>query len=464
MTSDRNKRDRSIRLAVVTSFLSKAGTALLQLLAIPLAVRVLGRVEFGIFTSVTLTLTTIQLFQVGVGPALAHGLTQASDDPARRRALASSAFFLMLAVALLIGGVLAVLLATVPLPTIYGADFAGSEAMMRPALWLGLVLFVALFVLNLADRMREGLLEVHQTNLWGAAGNLVSAVAIAAGVWFLPEVWFLVLAIHGSQVLMKLGNIGMLWRRHRELLPSLRSFRPAMARGLFGDGLAFASCCLLTGVVEYNLCGWMVGRVLGVSEVALFGIFVTLAVNGLGFVIMLSTPTWPAVAEALARGDREWARRASRKLCLFGLAVAAGAALGLVTLGPWVFRLWLGEEFGDTGRGILACFALYFAAHVWRHLNHSLMIATGQVLRLARIQLVETAVLAVLAWLVLGHGGLGPMLVAMGLTILGITGWTLPRLVWSRLHNAGGPGEAADPADFPTEPADLAGPLPESAP
>ena len=60
------RRDRSIRLAVLTSILSKGGTALLQLLAIPLAVRVMGREEFGLYTCVELTLSTIVLLEVGV--------------------------------------------------------------------------------------------------------------------------------------------------------------------------------------------------------------------------------------------------------------------------------------------------------------------------------------------------------------------------------------------------------------
>ena len=90
------RRDRSIRLAVVTSFLSKSGTALLQLLAIPVAVRVLGRGEFGIYTTVSITLSTVALLQVGIGPALARGLSGAKvqDDGKGVRELSSSAFFL----------------------------------------------------------------------------------------------------------------------------------------------------------------------------------------------------------------------------------------------------------------------------------------------------------------------------------------------------------------------------------
>jgi O-antigen/teichoic acid export membrane protein len=45
------------------SFLSKGGTILLQLISIPIAVRVLGRAEFGLYTTVNPTLALIALLE-----------------------------------------------------------------------------------------------------------------------------------------------------------------------------------------------------------------------------------------------------------------------------------------------------------------------------------------------------------------------------------------------------------------
>lgn len=426
-----SRRDRSIRLAVVTSFLSKAGTALFQFLAIPVAVRVLGREEFGVYAAVSITLSTVSLLQVGIGPALAHGLSgaKARGRGNEARELSSSAFFLTTGLALLAGLLLGAVLLQVPLPAIFGAEFAGKEHVLRPALWTGLALFLMLFVLNLTDRVREGLLETSANNLWGALGNVIAAVAVGAGVYFVPQVWFLVLAVHGSLVLAKLCNTVSLWRAHPEVRPAWAAFRPALAKSLFGDGLAFSAATLVTGVVEYSLGGWLVGRVGGPSASALYSVFIQLTVMQLGFVMMLSTPTWPAVAEALARGDVPWARRAARKLYLFGGAFALCAFGGLVLLGPWGFEVWLGKEFAGTPRTLLACYGLYFVAHVWRHLNHAMMIGSGQVGKLARIQFVESALVAVAAVLALRWGGTGPMLAAMGAVILAVTGTLLPRLV-----------------------------------
>ena len=425
------RRSKSIQLAVVTSFLSKAGTILLQLLSIPIAVRVLGREEFGLYTTVNLTLSTVSLLQVGVGPALTHGLTRAraAGDEIRQRELGSTAFFLMTGIALMAGLGLAAVLIFVPLPVIYGDAFADKASVLRPALWTGLALFLLLFVLNLTERIREGHLEVASNNLWGAVGNVLAAAFVGIGVWWVPQVWFLVIAVHGAMVITKLCNTATLWRKHPLMLPRPRFFRPSQARHLFSDGLAFSTCCLITGIVEYNLCGWMVGRVGGPADIALYGVFISMTIMQLGFVVMLSTPTWPAVAEALARGDRPWAKKAAGRLYLFGGAFALCSATGLIILGPRVMSIWLGEEFSNVSRSLLACYGLYFVAHVWRHLNHAMMIGTGQVSKLVGIQLLESALVAIVGWFALQQGGISALLAAMGLIILSLTGTVLPSRV-----------------------------------
>lgn len=429
------RRSRSIRLAVVTSFVSKAGTILLQLLSIPLAIRVLGQAEFGLYTTVNLTLAMISLLQVGVGPALTHGLSRAraEGDQTKLRELGSTAFFLMACISLLAGLALAVVLLIVPLPVLFGNEFAGKESALRPALWVGLGLFLMLFVLNLTERIREGHLEVATNNLWGAAGNVLAASSVAIGVWFVPQVWFLVVAVHGAMVVTKLCNTFTLWKKHPLTQPSLKAFRSATARHLFFDGIAFSTCCLVTGIIEYTFCGWLVGRNGGPAAVALYGVFINLTIMQLGFVVMLSAPTWPAVAEALARGDVPWARNAAKRLYLYGSGFAICSAIGLVLLGPFLLPLWLGKDFTPIDRLLLASYGLYFIAHVWRHLNHAMMIGTGQVSKLVIIQLIESIALAVLAWPVLRWGGVPALLGMMGLTVLLCTGSILPRRVWARL-------------------------------
>jgi hypothetical protein len=86
-------------------------------------------------------------------------------------------------------------------------------------------------------------------------------------------------------------------------------------------------------------------------------------------------------------------------------------------------------------RVLLGCYGLYFIAHVWRHLNHAMMIGTGQVGKLVRIQLVESACVAVFGAAALHFGGIEALLGTMGVVILAMTGTVLPKRVARVLSN-----------------------------
>ena len=421
---------------MATSVASKLGNVLLQLLAMPLAIRVLGREEFGLYATVSSTLAVIQALEIGIGPALAHGLSEtgASGDMERRRRLASTAFIVVSSIAAVVLLAVGLVLATVPLATLYGERFEGLESSLRPALWLGVSMFALIFLLNLADRMREGLLEVAHTNSWGAAGNVIAGLTVGFGIWHFPEVWFLVLAIMGTQCLMKLGNFVTLMRRHPELLPRPRMFDRRIARSLVADGSAYSIAAILVALVEYHAAVWMVGKTFGPGQSALYGVFVQLTVMQLGFVIMLTTPTWPAVSEALARGDAGWALNSAKRLYAIGGGIAVCAVAGMSALGPWAMEVWLGADFSGLGHGLLACYGAYAGMHIWRHIGHALMLGTGQVQRMARIQALETAVMLPVAWYTVHQGGIGMMLGSMAAIIACFTGWALPLAVWRRLR------------------------------
>lgn len=425
-------RDRSIREAVLTSCLSKAGTALLQLCALPVAMRVLGWEEFGLYASVAGLLMVVQLFEVGLGPALVHDLSRAAagGERSQERRLSSTSFFLLLALTLAGGTLMALVIALVPLERLFGARFAPFEATLRPALWTGLGLFILTLLLNHTDRLREGHLESRINNAWGAAGNFLAAAAVGIGVWVLPSVSFLLLAVYGSQVLARLGNTLALWRQRPWLIPRLRHVHWALSGKFVSDGLAYAVFATVVNFVEFNVCLNLFGRVAGPSGVTAYSVLITITTALLGFVLMITTPTWPAVVDARARGDFPWIRTASRRLFRYVLGFAAAAGLGLIALGPVLLPIWVGDKAHALDRPVLIAYAIYFLLFAWRHAHHMLLVGVGRVRTLAGVQLAESALVLAAAWLGMVMFGLGGLLLGMSLAIAAVTGWALPALFW----------------------------------
>jgi O-antigen/teichoic acid export membrane protein len=63
---------------------------------------------------------------------------------------------------------------------------------------------------------------------------------------------------------------------------------------------------------------------------------------------LFSAPLWPAFAEALQRGDREWARNAFRRaMKLFsGFGLVSAVAMGLGSY--WIVDIWVGPDMVPT--------------------------------------------------------------------------------------------------------------------
>jgi len=444
-------RNRSIRSAVWTSFLSKGGTALLQLLALPVAMRVLGWEEFGLYASVAGLLITVQLFEIGLGPALTHGLSKAvaEGDRDRERALSTTAFFLLLGLAAAAFVAMGALILGLPVSKLFGEQFAPHEDTLRPALWSGLGLFILMLVFNHTERVREGYLEASYNNAWGAAGNLMAAAAVGFGVWHLPSVSYLLFAVFGSSLLVKLGNTIHLWRSRPWLIPSWKWCRGGLARWMLTDSVAYVVFAVVVNLVEFNIVQNLYGRTNGPEGVTAYALLITITIACLGFVLMITTPTWPAVVDARARGDLAWIRRAARRLWVYAGGFALCAGLGLVILGPWLLPVWVGPKAGALDRGVLVCYALYFFAYVWRHANHMLLVGLGQVRLLAGVQVVESALVLAAAWIGMNHGGLGVMLLAMAATIALVTGWCLPWLFHRELSTAEEARATPRPAALP---------------
>jgi O-antigen/teichoic acid export membrane protein len=227
-------------------------------------------------------------------------------------------------------------------------------------------------------------------------------------------------------VLAKTGNTLQLWRSRRWLVPAWSAFRGRLARWLLTDSLAYLVLTVVAGMVEMYVVQNLYGRLAGPVGVTAYAVLTTLTTATLGFVLMVTTPAWPAIVDARSKGDLGWIRQTSWRLRVYAVAVAVCAGGGLLAVGPWLLPLWVGPKAAALDRTVLAGYALYLLVYAWRHTHHMLLIGLGRVRLLAGVQLVESSLVLGAAWFGMHHGGLAPLLLAMAATIALVTGWSLP--------------------------------------
>jgi len=435
--SHASHRDRSIRLAVLTSLVSKLGTIALRLISIPIAIRLLGMDQFGVYAAITMVVSVIDMMHIGLGPALTRELSKAvaKNDRKREQAIFVTCVVVSTALTLLAAFAAAWVLFHVPIPTIFGEKFEGLSEVMHRAAWLGLAIITIEMVCITFEMGRDGYMETRYTNAWGAAGNVFGALFLVAGIWFFPTIEFLLIAVNGSIALAKLGNTIHLLVQRPYLLPRFSLFDRTAVLPLLKDGIRFSVTYIMAAAVEYNLMVFLIGRHAGPEAVGVFQVMITVHFSMAGIIAMFTKPYWPALMDAFERRDRGWILKSSNRLLLGGIGFSLATGAGLVALGPLVLPLWVGESFLQVKEGFvvdrlaLLAFSFYFVAHISRHINQTLVLGLGRLNSVVAVVVLEGTVVLALAGLVLVRTlDIALVYFAMTAAISACSGWLFPVL------------------------------------
>ncbi|MDB6069558.1 MAG: O-antigen flippase Wzx, partial [Verrucomicrobiales bacterium] len=310
-----NHRTRAMGMAVLSSLASKGGNAILMLVSIPLAFRVLGEARYGVFGVVQTLMFFITMSDLGMGPGIMRRIASAvaKGNRAEETAVISCGFFITLGFVLITAAIFVGLMLTVPVTTLFGQGFEPVQDELRTNLWLAGGMFLTMLLVSMVERAREGYQEIHIGNSFGAAQNVIAACVLYFGVQHWPSVTFLMLAIYGTQAVIGVSNAThVLWHRPW-LVPRWSSLDRRLSKRMVGEGLALFTAGTMSPIFQREGTKWLLGQMMGQQGPTVLGRYTILIQLGFflyGFVLMVSRPLWPAVADAVARGDLGWVRAA----------------------------------------------------------------------------------------------------------------------------------------------------------
>ena len=201
-----------------------------------------------------------------------------------------------------------------------------------------------------------------------------------------------------------------------------------VARTLFTGGSAFL-LIQLTGFVKFHFLLVLVGWMRGPEEVAQFGVLMRLLLMLAGSVTMLTQPLWPAIVDAVTRGDLRWIRQSYLRSAALVVTYSVSVGAGLALAGDVIIELWLGKELGISPE-LLVVMSLYFILWMWMHLHHTFLIGVGQVWPTAIVLAVESVAIVSIGVILLDGYGLAGLGTAMVIGSLGISFWILPLMTY----------------------------------
>jgi O-antigen/teichoic acid export membrane protein len=247
-------------------------------------------------------------------------------------------------------GALGVLVAIVGTASIFVLPWnvlLGSPGLPAAAINASVVMFsisVGLAIpASIGQRVLLGTQQGAVANIWSLAASVAQFVAVIAAAWRDAPVWAFVAATISTPVLVACVESAWVFIRASHLRPERSRVSRDVVRQLLRVGWLFFVLNIAVAAA-YQSDTLITSTVLGATSAAVFAIALRMfgAVSGL-FATSLQQ-VWPALAEALARGDLEWTRRRFKQVLIISTALLAAGAGLLVAIGQPVARIWVGES------------------------------------------------------------------------------------------------------------------------
>ena len=426
---------RRIGLAATTGVGAKALALAAQVLAVAIAVRALGTNGFALYVVIASLVSWIGLAGLGVAPGLTLGVarTSAVGDRIEEARLFMVALVLMAAIGAVVVGSAVVLSATglVDHLTVNWLQAAPGEA-SAALLCMALLIAVQLAVV-VPEAAQLGLQTQHVSNLWAGIGSLVAIVAMLTLGTAVHSVTAFVLVSQGPQVAARAAN-GLLFVLGRRYVFHAAGFRFLQyARPLLGSGLAFTGFSLASYVgLQAGLL--VMAATVDAKAVALAGVIVRGHLMQASGLSVVTTPTWPAIANAVTRGDLPWVRRTYRVLALGGLAYSTLIGLAIFFGLETLVGLWTGSRPADNF-GLRTLLAAFVIVNGWGHVNAMTLVGLGAVRFTAIILVAEAAIVLVLQIALIPIAGVTGYVAALLIAAVTFNGWILALRVRRELGN-----------------------------
>lgn len=373
----------------LTAVLVRGAGALTNLVAMPIALHVLGADRFAAFLVISGVVNWVSLGAFGVQSALGKRLA-VGDVPRETAAeLLGAALVYAFCGALAVASLIALASGAWALS---GRHAPPSPDVVR-ATWLMTAMVVAQVVLQVFDGVQIGRLTAYVSNLFRILGSLFTFLALL----LLPHVWrslcAFVVAINGGLILSGLLNG---WAVSRTTPPSFRHLGRGLGRiaELAGSGLAFilislASLADTQGLVLVRASGG------GAHSVMVIGLYVRLVVIYFSVITILTGPVWPALLNARRSHDRRWIDRTVRRTAVLVLGSGLAAGVVIALFGQRVLSAWTHQSLpGDAHLQLLIGF--YFAQLTWSHFWAILLLGRRQEQTVAAVLVTESAAIFLL--------------------------------------------------------------------
>jgi len=346
LLNSQDERTRKAQLNIIYSFVIKGVSILTYLLLVPITLKFLNTMEYGIWLTLNSILMWINTFDIGLGNGLRNKLAEAfaKDDHEKAKIYVSTTYTVLFFVMIILFTLFFIFNNFINWPLILNVK-ASLIPNIDAIILVSFGLFCITFILKLIGNIYLALQKAALNNFLVMMGQLISLILIY--IFSLNSVkgdLFTVAFIYSiSPVIVYLFAYPFTFRgRYRYLFPNPKYYKKEYIRSLMGLGSQFF-LLQIAGLVIFSTSNLIITNRFGPQSVTVYNIaYRYYSVVPMLFSIVL-TPIWSATTDAYVRKDFEWIKQSMKKVNILLLITFFGLIL-MTFLSSFIYHIWVGDS------------------------------------------------------------------------------------------------------------------------
>lgn len=337
----RQLRTRSLQASLVCAILARCSGAVLQLIAIPVAVHHLGTAGYAALLGlVAFSLMPVAL-SIRLGPSFVAENSAdfvASNLDSMRTRLWSTTLVVCTIQGLL--GVVGTIIAYFASDLGY-LDSVFEKTTDEPSPFTLLVFLLGIHLCGgvclIFEEVQAAMQRQYFISIRTLVANLVAILSVVYLFPMCPSLSALIIILYGIPLIGRAVNVLVFVCSHSELFPQASSFHLRIGLSTVRSAIIYTA---VAGVGAYgaNQLPLMPGAIfLESGSVAQFGCCVQLLLQGFSVLSMFVVPYIPALGHSLAADDLRWTQVSFLRLCVFSGSASLLIGVFLVSARSWVF-------------------------------------------------------------------------------------------------------------------------------
>jgi O-antigen/teichoic acid export membrane protein len=310
---------------------------------VPLTLKYLGTVEFGLWLTISSVITWFSFLDFGIGNGLRNKLAEefAGKSLEKARIYISTAYAMFGTGTLILCVIFFFVYRFINWSEVFNAPLYLKEKLN--------LLLIIVFVLFSLQLLLKLIYAVNQADQRPAVNGFISAVISIFSVLFLLIIYKtasadIVLLGTGLSiipvVILLIATLILFVKFYKTLVPGFKYIQMKYSRGLAKLGLKFF-IIQIAGLIVFSTDNMIIVQIFGPSEVTTYNIAYKLFYFVPIFFSIILTPLWSAYTEAYVTNDFQWIRNSTSKIIKIWAALSLGVVL-FVFASSAIYKIWVG--------------------------------------------------------------------------------------------------------------------------